>query len=113
MSANPLLSELIKVKAIQAMYDRLEVIVTILMDGAMIAVALIVQATLTWLIRALGNPGETTWALRVLHFILDCGLVGTVAILVAFDLGKRIRLGWRAFTLKTGPIRPGGDNGQS
>ena len=38
---------------------------------------------------------STPWHLHALEYILDYGIVATAIALVAFDLAKRVRQGWR------------------
>jgi hypothetical protein len=35
------------------------------------------------------------WSLKIVDFVLNFGLVGTVIIIIGFDLLKRIRNGYR------------------
>jgi hypothetical protein len=71
---------------------RLEIAFTILMDGFIIAVSVVVRALLLvlyhWL---LPKSAETTWATRALGLILDYGVVGTTIVYTVSDLLRRLR----------------------
>jgi hypothetical protein len=78
-------------------YPRLEFIVTILMDTAVILTAVAAR----WIVLrgvAVLSPAETLpWAVRTLEWIADVGVVSAAAIYTAFDLSKRVVLMGRSF----------------
>jgi hypothetical protein len=85
------------VEFVRSVYERLEIIVTIVLDGAMIATAYLVQVGLLWLVERFTPSEDHPWAIFALEVLLNFGLVGTVAIVVAFDLLKRIRNAFRSW----------------
>lgn len=83
---------------------RLEIVVTILLDGLILAVAIIVRGFLLWLIARL-MPADHTWAIHSLELVLDFGMLGSVLVFTVFDLAKRARNAIDAFQR---PPNPGG-----
>lgn len=88
------------------LWTRVEIGATIVLDGSLLAVSLLVRACLLWLVHKLAPPSSPLapdedlrdWAARIVEFILNFGLVGTVVIVTVFDLWKRIRQGYRGLS---------------
>lgn len=87
----------------KVVYTRVEIALTILLDGGLIGVSLLVRAGLLWLFGHLvpDTPSEASheledWGVRLIEWVLNFGLVGTVVAVTIFDLLKRVRQGLRS-----------------
>lgn len=76
---------------------RTEILVTIGMDAASIWAAVAMRGFFLAQIHKGTAPEAINWALRLMDWILDVGLVGTVLAIAVFDLAKRIRRSYRSF----------------
>lgn len=83
---------------------RLEFVVTIVLDAGVIIVALLARAGVLWVLKQV-VPAEThSWAIQLLEFIGDIGIVGAAAVFTTFDLLKRVLQAWRR--LRNGKHHP-------
>lgn len=80
-----------------AFYLRLELFLTLLLDGVMLVGAYFTSAGLAWVV-ARYHPGNPHWSIRVLVLLLDVGIVGTALTVTVFDLAKRMKTAYRSFT---------------
>lgn len=71
--------------------ERIEVVLTILLDGLIVAVAILVRAFLLWLATALLPTGGQTWAIQGLELVLDFGMLGMALVFTVFDIAKRAK----------------------
>ena len=79
-------------------YVRAEIALTLVIDGALILLAVLVRAALLWGLRWLTASDSLEWSIRIVEWVLNFGIVGTVVIVTGFDLLKRVRngyLSWR------------------
>jgi hypothetical protein len=77
------------------MESRVELLSTFVIDGALLTGAALVRFGALWVLHQLGDAESLGWPILVLEGILDFGIVGTAAIITAFDLIKRIRMSYR------------------
>lgn len=75
-------------------YIRAEIALTIVIDGALILLAVLVRSALLWGLHLFAAPDSLDWSLRIVEWVLNFGIVGTVTIFTGFDLLKRIRSGY-------------------
>jgi hypothetical protein len=78
-------------------YIRAEMGMTIILDGSLLLLAVAVRAILLAALHWFAAPDAMDWSLRIVEWVLNFGLVGTVIIFTGFDLLKRIRNGYRAW----------------
>jgi hypothetical protein len=78
-------------------YIRAEIAITIVLDGGLLLVAIGVRAILLSGLHWLAPDDAMDWSLKIVEWVLNFGLVGTVIIFTGFDLLKRIRNGYRAW----------------
>lgn len=70
---------------------RVDFILTIVLDGAVILSAIVVRAGLLWVLGRLAPPETRNWAIAGLEWIADIGMVAVSATFTVFDLLKRVR----------------------
>ncbi|MEX1185336.1 MAG: hypothetical protein WEA80_01945 [Gemmatimonadaceae bacterium] len=71
-------------------YVRLEFIFTIIWDGLVLLVAIVVRAGLLSVLSRMPEPVTQDWGIRVLSLLSDLFLVAGAGVFAIFDLGKRI-----------------------
>lgn len=71
--------------------DRADLAATIILDAILLAIAVSVRAGLLWITHRLSAPEEHDIVIRWLERVMDFGIVGTTAVIVIFDLVKRIK----------------------
>lgn len=71
-------------------YVRLEFIFTIIWDGVVLLVAIVVRAGLLWVLGEMPEPVTQDWGIRILSLLSDLFLVAGAGVFAIFDLGKRI-----------------------
>ena len=90
-----------KAALVRLALEKLELVATLILDSAIIAVAFLCRAALLALVLLLAPPENQrdiqNFAVVALELILEFGLVGTAVIHVSFDLAKRIRNSYRSF----------------
>jgi hypothetical protein len=78
--------------------SRVEILVTLLVDGALLVGSAFVRAGALFLIHLLGDAAKLGWPILILELILDVGIVLTAMIITTFDIVKRIRLSYQDAT---------------
>lgn len=74
---------------------RFEFVVTLVLDAVVIVVALLARAAVLWVLKRV-VPAEThSWAIQLLEFISDIGIVGAATVFTVFDLLKRLIQAYR------------------
>lgn len=72
--------------------ERLEILWTLLLDNALlIAGSIAVRHYALRFIHWIAAEDSRTWAIETIEIIADWGSVGTVIVIVSFDLLKRLR----------------------
>lgn len=80
---------------IEQFLDRIDLLWTIILDLAVIVAAVgATRLAIVWT-DSLSADIEITWALILIRFIADVGMVGTVGLITFFDLAKRGIQGYR------------------
>lgn len=75
--------------------ERLEILWTLLLDNViLIAGAIAVRHYALRFIHWIADEDGRTWAIDTIEAIADWGTVGTVILIVTFDLLKRLRRAW-------------------
>lgn len=74
---------------------RVEILLTLLVDGALLVGSAFVRAGALHLMHFLGDAEKLGWPILILELILDVGIVLTALIITTFDLVKRIRLSYQ------------------
>lgn len=76
--------------------SRAELLVTFILDGALVAAAAFARSVFLWLLHA-ATGDDVSGVVRVLEVILDWGLITTALVIAAFDLAKRVKTAYRDF----------------
>ena len=84
---------------------RMEFLLTMAMDSAMIAGSLIGRWVLLWVFHFMTDAKNLSPFLDVLEFILNYGLVVSAVIMTGFDLAKRVRDGYRSLVHDRPPVK--------
>jgi len=75
--------------------ERLEIFWMLLLDNVLlIAGAVGLRHLALWFIHWTSAEDARTWAIDTIELIADWGTVGTVIVIVSFDLLKRVRRAW-------------------
>ena len=84
-----------RTRAAKLVRVRLEVIITLLLDTAVVVVALLARWFLlkVYAFATQGHPAS--WHLSALELVLNYGIVAAALALTTFDLAKRVREGYR------------------
>lgn len=73
--------------------SRLEILSTLIMDGGLLVLATWVRTKYLGLLGKIGDRAAD-WVVHAMELMLDYGVVATMALILAFDLLKRIRIAW-------------------
>lgn len=68
---------------------QLDLVSTLILDGIVIAVAVLIRSGLLILLEEWAPEGARNWAITALEIVTDTGLVGIAFLYTAFDLLKR------------------------
>lgn len=82
----------------ESVMTRVELMVTAVLDTALIALMIVARGLLLRLFNWMLPPGSSgTILLKILEVVVDLALVASALAITVFDLGKRVRNAYRDF----------------
>lgn len=89
--------EVLKYHWLWMFLQRSELVYLLVLDTAVIIVALLCQHWITLVVQRITGPESMGWEHKAIVWVLRFGLVGTTVSMTFFDLGTRIVGSWRDF----------------